>query len=287
MLLTPLQISKSHLQRVDVERDALLYLTKKGRSREEVSLDLGVESKHKSTTGSSDDVGERSLEESSGSFVSGNLGEAVQGTIVHLLGSSRVHHESSSDGIEWVRDDTSRDSDDLGEGPHGEDGCSLGIWEEYCLTSIEHTEIGGTVSDDTNDGDTESSVESLWSILHEDLSEAVDESSELSVSSGTDVSSETGSGEIEWVDDAERSGSSSSTRCAVSDEEHSWLLLWIIWTQSLLVEVLESEVQSLGWEVTNDIGQVSSPECDWSLLSEHSNEAITNTVVSVLGFDGG
>jgi len=184
----------------------------------------------------------------------------MHGSIVHLLGSSGVHHKSSSDGIKWVGQDSSRDSDDLGKHPHGEDVGVLGVWEEHWFSSIEHTEVSSTVCNDSNDGDSESSVKSLWSILGQDLGEAVNETSEFSLSSRSDISSKTGSGEVKWVDNTERGGSSSSTRHAVSNEEHTWVGLLVVWVEDGLVEVLEGEVQGLGWEVTNNISQVSSPE---------------------------
>ena len=132
-------------------------------------LEFIVKYEYEGTTGTTDNVGEGALEEGAGALIPGDLGEAVHSTVVHLLGSAGVHHESTSDGIERVRDDTSADGDELSEGPHGEDGSLLGIWEEHGLTSVEHTEVRGTVSDDTDDGDAETSVETGGAVLLEDL----------------------------------------------------------------------------------------------------------------------
>ena len=240
------------------------------RSLEENSLDLGVEDENESTTGTSEDVGEGSLEESLGTFVGEDSLEAVDGTSVHLVGSSGVHHESSSDGIKRVGDDAGADGDDLGEGPHGENVSLLGIWEHHGLTGIEHTEVGGAIKDNTNDGDTETSVETLGSFLCGDLLEAIDESTELSVTTGTNVSSKTGSGEIERVDGAEGGGTSSSTGGAVTEEELDGFDLGVVWVEDGLVVILEGEVQSLGREITNDVGQVTSPEGTETLLLDDS-----------------
>jgi len=256
-------------------------------SAEEECLDLGVEDEHEGATGTSDDVGEGSLEEGSGALVLGDLSEAVQSTVVHLLGSAGVHHESTSDGIERVRDDTSADGDELSEGPHGEDGSLLGIWEEHGLTSVEHTEVRGTVSDDTDDRDAETSVETWGAVLLEDLHDAVNETGELTLATRADISGKTSSGEIERVDDGEGSGTSSTTRGAVADEEHAWLLLGVVWVQGLLVEVLEGEVKSLGGEVSDDVGEVTSPEGSEALLLDNTLEAVADTVVSVLWLNGG
>ena len=256
-------------------------------SIEEYGLDLGVEDENESTSSASKDVGKGSLEESLGTLVGEDSLEAVGGTSVHLLGSSGVHHESSSDGIKRVGDDAGTDSDDLSEAPHSEDVSLLGIWEHQGLTGIEHTEVGGAIEDDTNDGDTETSVETLGTFLSCDRLEAVNESSELTISAITDVSSETCSGEIEGVDGAEGGGTSSSTRGAVTEEELDGFDLGVVRVEDFLVIIFEGEVQSLGGEITNDVGQVTSPEGTESLLLDDSLETVTDTVVSIFNLDLG
>lgn len=150
-------------------------------SAHESSLNLLVEDEDKSTTGASENVGEGALEESSGTFVGEDLLEAVHGAVVHLLGSARVHHESTSHGIERVGDDTGGNGDNLSEGPHHEDVSVLGIREHDGLTSIEHAEVRGAVGNDSDDGDSEASVETLSTVLGENLLEAVDETTELTL----------------------------------------------------------------------------------------------------------
>ena len=80
-------------------------------------LDLIVEDENESTTGTSEDVGKASLEESSTSLIGVDLLDAIESSVMHGISSSLscVHHESSSHGIERVRDDTSSDGDDLCE----------------------------------------------------------------------------------------------------------------------------------------------------------------------------
>lgn len=135
----------------------------------------------------------------------------MSGTIVHLLGSARVHHKSTSDGIERVGDDTGGNGHTLSETPKGEHVSRFSIWEHHGLTSIEHTEVRGTIGNDTNDGDTETSVETLRTILGENLLEAVDKTVELTIATLTDISGETSSGKIEWVDNSEGSSTGSTT----------------------------------------------------------------------------
>jgi hypothetical protein len=252
-------------------------------------LDLVVEDEHESSSGSSEDVGERSLEESGGTLVGDDPFEAIYSSLVLLLldWSSRLHHESSSDGVEWVGDNTGGGGHSLSEHPHGKDVGLLDVFEEESFSSIEETEVGSSVEEDTNDGDLETLVESTSTVLGGDLPEAIDEPVELSVSSTSDVSSQSGSGEVEWVHNAKRSRTSSTSRQAVSDEEFAWLRLWVVWAEDLLVGVLEGEVEGLSWEVSDDVGQVSSPERGSSLLSLHSSEAVADTLVLILWSDGG
>jgi hypothetical protein len=255
-------------------------------SVKEVSLSLGVEDEDKSTTGASDDVGERSLEESLCAFVLQDSYEAVSGTSVHLVGSARVHHESSPDGIERVGEDAGSNGDDLSESPHGEDGSLLGIGEENGLAGIEATEVRSAVGDDSNDGDTETSVESSGTLLGGDGLEAVNETSELSVATLADISGETGSSEVKGVDDAKGRGTSGTTGRAVSDEELEWLRLGVVWVEDSLEEVLEGEVQGLGGEIPNDVSHVTSPQGSEALLLDDSGETVANAGVSVFLGDG-
>ena len=253
-------------------------------SLEVVALESIVEDEHESAAGSSDDVGEGSLEEGPHALLTGDDSEAVQGALVgHFFDwLTRLHHESSSHGVEWVGDDSSGDSDELSVEPLGE---NVGVLEEHGLAGVEETEVGGTVGDDTDNGDAETSVESLWAISGGDGGEAVNESGEFSGSSGSNVGGETSSGEIERVHEAEGGGTGGSTRGAVSDEELDWLLLGVVWVEDGLVEVLACEVDSLGGEIPDDVGGIASPEGWYTLLGGNSPEAVANTIVPLFGWD--
>jgi hypothetical protein len=247
-------------------------------------LELIVEDKNKSATGSSDDVREASLEESSWSLVLEDLVEAIDGSVIHAVGSgfTSVHHESSSHGIEWVGDDTSSDGDALSETPLGEEVSLLEVAEEEDLTSVESTEVRGSVGNDTNDGDTETVVDTTDSTLFDGFLEAVNESSEFSISTGTNISGESGSSEIEWVDEAKGSSSCSTTGGHVTKEEHAGLSLWVVWAEELLVVIIACKVDGLSWEITNDVSEISSVKGPESLLGNDSLEAVSDTSVSVL-----
>ena len=45
---------------------------------------------------------------------------------------------------------------------------------------------------------------------------------------------------------------------------------------------LEGEVQGLGWEVTDDVSQVTTPEWGNTLLSQSTLSAVDNTLLSMI-----
>jgi len=190
-----------------------------------------------------------------------------------------LHHQSTTDGIKRVGHNTGTNCDDLSEHPHGEDVSRFGVGEKEGLSSVEHTEIAGAVSDNTNNRDTETTVKTLRSIGLADLLEAVNETSEFTALSGTNISSEASTGEIERVDDAKGSSTSGTTGSHVAHEELDRLLLLVVGVENLLVDVLEGEVKGLSGEIAHNIGQVTAPESGETLLVEHTGKAITNTSV--------
>ena len=188
------------------------------------------------------------------------------------------HHESFPNGIEWVGDYTSDVGDDLGVHEFLDERGLFVVCEDDLLTSVESTKVLGSVSDDTNDRDTETSLESLRTILLEVLLEAVNESGELSIGTGPDITGESGSREIGEVNDGEGGSTCSSTGSHVTKEEHSWLFLWVVWAENFLVEVLAGEVEGLSWEVTDDVGEVTSPEGAGTLLGDDSAETMQSPI---------
>src|SRR5690606_213516 len=119
-----------------------------------------------------------------------------------------------TDGIEWVRGDTSTSGDAPSEKEGGEEVTLKGSDEENWLDGIVHTEVQTTVDDDTEDGWTETTVETGNTIGSEGLLVDVDETVELTLTSdlgGLVVVGKTGTGVIEGVDEEEGSGTSSTS----------------------------------------------------------------------------
>jgi len=244
-------------------------------------LDLVVHNEDKSTTGSTENVGECSLEEGTHSFVLGDLTPAVKGTVVELLLLSGLHHKSSSDSVEWVGDDTTGNRHGLSHGPLGEDASVLFLLtEDGSLSCVVQSEVGTSVDNNTLNRNSESLVQGQRTSLPSRLGQTVNESSELSGTSGTDISGQTGSGKIKRVDDGQGGGTSETTTRQVGHEEWHELGLWVVLWEKGLDGVLESKVESLGWEVSHDIGQVTSPEGGDTLLGSDTGEAVHDTSVS-------
>ena len=110
-----------------------------------------------------------------------NLLDAIKSTSVLDVSTlaTRLHHKSSADGVKRVGDDTSADGDNLGEGEESHWVSVLHVREKDGLTSVEATEVRSTIGDDTNDGNTETLVETLRTISGGNLLEAVDETAEF------------------------------------------------------------------------------------------------------------
>ena len=70
--------------------------------RLDVLLDFIVESQDKSATGSTENVGEGSLEEGASTFGLGDLDPAVEGVLVDDVFATRLHHHTTTDSVEWV-----------------------------------------------------------------------------------------------------------------------------------------------------------------------------------------
>jgi len=248
-------------------------------------LEFVIENQDEGATSTSDNVGQGTLEESLTTFILIDLFEAVNGTSVHDVSSTRLHHKSSSDGIQRIRDETSSTGDELSNQELKEDASILVITEDDSLQSVVTTEVSGSVYDNTGNGDTKTSVETDGTIGGVDLLQTVDKTIELSVITLSDISSKSGSGEIEGVDEHEGSGTSSTTGGKRAQEIFEGFGLGVVWAEDLLVCILEGEVKSLSGEVSDDVGKVSSPESGETFLLGDSDKDIDDTLVFLITLD--
>lgn len=86
------------------------------------------------------------------------------------------------------------------------------------------------------------------------------------------------SGKVKRVDEAQGCCSSSTTRSQISKEVAHKLCVFVDATkENLLVFVFEGKVQSLSWEVPDDIGKVTTPVTQESLFLWNAHETIDHT----------
>merc|ERR1719383_606177 len=161
-------------------------------------------------------------------------------------GINGVGHKSSSDG----------------NSPSKEEGKSdiRGVSKKYWLQGVEETEVHATIDEDTDSRDGESSVQSLDTVRLQGLGVNVNETVELTLSSlALGVIGQPGSGVVKGVDKHEGEGSSSSSGKNVGSELPGSAGV-LGGGEGGLDGILEGKVKSLGWEVSEHISQVSSPE---------------------------
>ncbi len=260
-------------------------MVSRGCGRLEKVLDLVVQYEYESTTGTTENVGEGSLEEGAATLGLGDRGPAVSGALVQDvgLGTTGLHHHAPTHGVEGIGDDTGDGGHTLRNTPGNEEWSLLGVGK-HATSGVVEAEVRGTVDNDTLDGYTESSVQSSKTVSLEDLGQAVAKTRELTLSTGfTDIGSQPGSGEVEWVDEAQGSGSGGATRGEITKEITSELGVLVDSSQEdLLVLVFEGEVQRLCGEVTDDVGEVTAPEAEETLFFWDAHEAINHTPVALV-----
>jgi hypothetical protein len=140
-----------------------------------------------------------------------------------------------------------------------------------------------TVDDNTESRERETTVKTGNTIggdgLLVDINETVELASATVLALG--VVSETGTGIIQRVDEKERAGTSSTTGGDVTSKPLAVTVPLLLEVEHGLEVILEGEVQSLGGEVTDDVGSVSSPEGLDTLIGNNATEAVGDALVGV------
>mmetsp|Transcript_6758 Transcript_6758/g.18867 ORF Transcript_6758/g.18867 Transcript_6758/m.18867 type:complete len:312 (+) Transcript_6758:627-1562(+) len=245
--------------------------------------DLGVQDEDESGTDGTEGVGSGTLEEGGGTLLLHDLGEAVGGALVDPLGLGLLglHLETTADSVEGVRGVAGADGRGLGAGELGggaEDVVLVLLVGVVAGEGVEEAEVDATVGDDTDDGDANAVVEAANAGGGDGLLEAVEEAVELLASS--DVGGEAGTGVVEGVDDAEGAGAGETTGGHVDHEELGKLGVLVGLGEHGLDGVLEGEVEGLGGEVTDDVGEVTAPEGADALLGSDAGEAVNDAGVA-------
>lgn len=136
-------------------------------------------------------------------------------------------------------------------------------------------------------GDSEASVETDQTVGLEDLANAVSETLEFTLAvSLADVGGETGTGEVEGVHEAQGGRAGGTTGRQVTREVAPELRVLVYASEEhLLVLVLEGEVERLGGEISDDVGEVTTPEGEETLLLGNADEGIDDTLVALVSGD--
>ena len=241
-----------------------------------------VEDEHQCSSCSSQHIRPCSLEECRSPFISGNLGPAINSARVQHLVSSRLHHHSSSHGIERIRQDSCQRRDGLRNHPSSNNGRVLILSEDHRLRRIVQSKVGSTVDNNPLHRDKESLVDCKRTSTSHNLSENINKPRKLSLFTlSGDISGEAGTGEIQRVDDQERGGSRGSSRSEIGAKELPELSLRVVLGEHGLEGVLEGEVERLRREVPHDVGEIAAPHGSEALLGDDPAEAVGDP--SVLG----
>jgi len=244
-------------------------------------LDVGgaedVETGQDTGTGdTTEDVGAGTLHEGHETFAGDDLLRAIDGTVV-LDSGATGHHHASSDGIDWVGHDTG----DNGYTPTEEETekSRAVIADEHWLERVVKTKVHTSVDEDTDAGDDETSVETTDTVGGEGLSVDIDETVVLSLTTlGLVVVSQSSTGVVEGVDNGQGHGTSETTGSDVDGEFlPGWCVLWT--SEHSLDAVLEGKVKSLCWEVSENIGHVTSPEWNDTFGLERSHGTVDDASV--------
>jgi len=233
-------------------------------------------SKYTSTGDTSENVSTSTFHHAHETFVLQDLGTAIDGTVVFNT-TTTGHHHSSSNGINWVGSKTRNN----GNRPTEEEGDKSGsrISDNDWFEGVVETKVETSVDEDTDARDDETSVETSNTVGSQSLLVDIDQTVVLSFTVFSfGIVSQSGSGKVQRVDNSQGHRTSKTTGGDVGGE---FLPLWSsFWGgKSGFDGVFEGEVKSLGWEVSEDVSQVTSPEWSYTFGSQSSFAAVDNTIV--------
>lgn len=244
-------------------------------------LKLVVDGEHTSTGNTTEDVGTSTLEERLDTLLGDDLATSVDGALV-LDGLTRGHHHTTTDSVQRVRSNTSTSGDGPAEQEGGQEVTLKRTDKENGLDGVVHSEVETTVDDDAKDGGSETTVETGNTVGGEGLLVHIDQTVVLTGTTSLSVLvvvGKTGTGVVEGVDEEEGGGTSHTTGGQVTGHPLGVSITLLLVGEHRLVGVTESEVESLGREVTDDVGGVSSPEGGDTLLLGGTTEALDDTIV--------
>jgi hypothetical protein len=268
---------------------------------EEDKLNLVIDGQDTSTSNTTEDVSTSTLEERLDTLLGDDLASSIQGGLV-LDGLTGGHHHTTTDGVKRVRSNTSTSGNSPAEQEGSKEATLKRTNQDNRLDGVVHAEVQTTVDNNTKNGGTETTVETGNTVGSEGLTVDINETVELALTttlSGLGVVGKTGTSVVERVDEEEGSGTSSlnsllvlksslqeiyggytyTTGGKVTHHPLGVSITVLLVGEHRLVGVTESEVQSLGREVTDDVGGVTTPQGHDTLSLSGTTEAVDDTVV--------
>jgi len=251
----------------------------------EGELDSVVGSQDKWTSQTTSQFGKDTLVHSTNTFILDDLSEAVDSTPVQTLSSGllRVKHHPTTHSVEgvveWSGDGTCKSSAHEG-GDDTDDTLILLPWvgvHDLC----EEPKLATSVDESTGDGDSGTSVEASDSSLSDGLGDAVEDSVE-GLGTATNVGGQTSSGEVEGVSQNVGNTTGCTTSQELASEIFPVVSLGVVLGGVSFDEIVEGKGGTLLRGVTEAVDQVTSPEGLCTLLSGHTFETISDSLVSLL-----
>lgn len=124
--------------------------------------------------------------------------------------SARLHHKSSSDGVQWVRGNSGNGGNVHSVQELDNNAGVLLILKKNHFSGIVESEIKGSIGDNSDNGDSESLIKSEKSITLVNLAQTVDQTVELS-GIFSDIGGQSGSGEIQRINEAQTGSAGGSS----------------------------------------------------------------------------
>lgn len=163
------------------------------------------------------------------------------------------------------------------------------LWgfQKRTLCCVVDAKVCSSVDDNALHWHIEALVQTFKAIRLEDLRQAVSQALELTpLSRFTNISGKSRSGKVEGVDKTQRGGPCGASGCQVTCKVSPELCALVHSIQeNLLVLVLKSKVEGLRGEVSDDIGQVSSPEWNKALLFGDTDNTVDDALVLLVNWD--
>ena len=193
-----------------------------------------------------------------------------------------MHLQTTTDSVEGVGGVTGRDGRELSAGELGgstQDSRLVLLVGVVSRKGIKESEVDTTVRDDTDDGDTNTVVKRGNTTRLNSLHETVGQTAELLLARSY-IRGKTSTGVVERVNNQQRTSTGKTTRGHVDQEELSEFSLLVGLGEDGLDGVLEGKVKGLGREVTDNVGQVTTPESLDTLFLGNADKAVHDTSVT-------